>query len=294
MKINSIRENVDSTNNFSPNKQCYTYDKEKTWSLNDFEIGGPLGNGKFGKVYLAREKQTHFIVAIKVLEKSQIRENKTEHQLRREIEIQSHLHHPNILRMYGFFYDKKRIYIVLEYAPKGELYELLMGKKCFDEKTAARYIYEISAAVAFCHSKGVIHRDIKPENILIDRNGHLKLADFGLAVMFKENSRRSTICGTLDYLPPEMVERNDYNETVDIWCIGVLLYELLVGSPPFQAPDKKDTYKRISDVDLQFPDSVSESARKLIMELLQHDSQKRMSISDLKSHEWIKKNLMSI
>ena len=109
MKINSIRENVDSTNNFSPNKQCYTYDKEKTWSLNDFEIGGPLGNGKFGKVYLAREKQTHFIVAIKVLEKSQIRENKTEHQLRREIEIQSHLHHPNILRMYGFFYDKKRI-----------------------------------------------------------------------------------------------------------------------------------------------------------------------------------------
>ena len=177
--------------------------KGKQWCLNDFEIGKPLGRGKFGSVYLAREKKTKYIVAIKVLQKSQLLKAGVEHQLRREIEIQSHLRHRNILRMYGYFYDSKRIYLILEYSPGGELYKKLTTKGRFSDETSARYISDLSEALDYCHQKHVIHRDIKPENLLVGAYGELKIADFGWSV-HAPTSRRNTLCGTLDYLPPEI------------------------------------------------------------------------------------------
>jgi serine/threonine protein kinase len=242
----------------------------KRWTLDDFEIGRPLGTGKFGRVYLAREKRTHFIVALKVLYKTQLQKASVEHQLRREIEIQSHLRHPNILRLYGYFYDQTRVYIILEYASNGELFQLLRQSDRFDERTSARYIVKMCDAIAYCHSKHVIHRDIKPENILIGASGELKIADFGWSV-HAPASRRTTLCGTLDYLPPEMIDGHDHDESVDIWSLGVLLYEFPVGAPPFEAPGQKDTCQRIKKVDLRFPDFVSQPARDFIQRLLQHD-----------------------
>jgi len=143
----------------------------RKWSLSDFDIGKPLGSGKFGKVYLAREKKSHFIVALKVLYKSQLSKAGVEHQLRREIEIQAHLRHPNILRLYGYFYDQTRIYLILEFAAKGELYKELQKSQRFDEKRAAKYIKSLAHALNYCHIKHVIHRDIKPENLLLDARG---------------------------------------------------------------------------------------------------------------------------
>ena len=169
----------------------------KQWSLKDFEIGRPLGRGKFGSVYLAREVKTKYIVALKVLQKAQLLKAGVEHQLRREIEIQSHLRHKNILRMFGYFYDDKRIYLILEFAPQGELYKRLTTVKRFPEKQAAQYIYEMSEALRYCHGKHVIHRDIKPENLLLGHQGELKIADFGWSV-HAPTSRRNTLCGTLD------------------------------------------------------------------------------------------------
>lgn len=128
------------------------------WTLNDFEIGKPLGRGKFGKVYLARERRTKYIVALKVLSKSQLLKSGVEHQLRREIEIQGHLRHKHILRMYGYFYDNKNIYLILEYSPGGELYKKLTAKGAFSERTSARIISDLSRAFEYCHSKHVIHR----------------------------------------------------------------------------------------------------------------------------------------
>jgi aurora kinase A len=220
---------------------------EHVWSLNDFDIGKPLGKGKFGSVYLAREKKSKFIVALKVLFKSQLVKSNVEHQLRREIEIQSHLRHPNILRLYGYFYDATRVYLILEYAPRGELYKELQKCVFFDEKLTAKYIYQLADALKYCHTKKVIHRDIKPENLLVNAKGDLKIADFGWSV-HAPSSRRTTMCGTLDYLPPEMIEHKAHDEKVDLWCLGILCYEFLVGKPPFEAETSKLTYDRITKV----------------------------------------------
>jgi serine/threonine protein kinase len=255
-----------------------------------------------------------------------------EHQLRREIEIQSHLRQKNILRMFGYFWDETRIYIILEFAPGGELYKQLTNRGHFSETLTARYINDLAIALNYCHTKHVIHRDIKPENLLIGKGvsllvcchvvrslalvfaircipalfscfatsqkpltcllsttrplspslslslslshtqrthtntfvqGDIKIADFGWSV-HAPTSRRMTLCGTLDYLPPEMVEAREHDHTADVWSLGVLTYEFLVGSPPFEAEGYRATYRRISNVDLRFPSSVSQGARDLI------------------------------
>ena len=265
--------------------------QEPRWTMQDFEIGRPLGTGKFGRVYLAREKRTKFIVALKVLEKSEIKKAGVEHQIKREIEIQSHLKHPNVLRLYGYFYDKTRVYLILEYALGGELFKKLRDAHHFDPKTATNYILQMCDAVLYLHSKHVIHRDIKPENILIGANGDLKIADFGWSIHSLSSSRRYTLCGTLDYLPPEMIEGVQHDETVDIWSLGVLLYEFLVGAPPFETNDQKKTCERIKNIDIHFPEDLDEDAKDLLSQFLQRDAQKRIKLEDVKNHKFIKKFL---
>ncbi|XP_061104064.1 aurora kinase B [Conger conger] len=259
------------------------------FTINNFDIGRPLGKGKFGNVYLAREKKLNFIVALKVLFKSQMEKEGVEHQLRREIEIQSHLKHPNILRFYNYFHDRSRVFLILEYAPRGEMYKELQRCGRFDDQRTATYMEELSDALQYCHERKVIHRDIKPENLLLGFRGELKIADFGWSV-HAPSLRRRTMCGTLDYLPPEMVEGRTHNEKVDLWCIGVLCYECLVGNPPFETESHSDTYKRITKVDLQFPKVVTDGARDLISRLLRHSPSLRLSLLDVIQHPWVRNN----
>ncbi|CAI0559582.1 unnamed protein product, partial [Linum tenue] len=299
------------------------------WSLNNFEIGRPLGRGKFGRVYVAREVKSKYIVALKVLFKEQIEKYRIHHQLRREMEIQSTLNHPNVLRLYGWFDDDDRIYLILEYAHGGELYGVLRERGHLTERESAtvmiqhipisifvficcafwfselvrvsnlcvsaivivfQYIASLANALAYCHSKDVIHRDIKPENLLLDHEGRLKIGDFGWSV--QSRSKRHTMCGTLDYLAPELVENKAHDYTVDNWTLGVLCYEFLYGAPPFEAARQNDTFKRIMKVDLNFPSNppVSKEAKDLISRLLVKDSAKRLSLKKLMDHPWIIKN----
>jgi aurora kinase A len=258
----------------------------KKWTLSDFEIGRPLGKGKFGNVYLAREAKSKYIVALKVLFKSQLIKNSVQHQLRREIEIQAHLKHPNILRLFGYFYDSNRVYLILEYAPQGELYNKLRKAGRFDNEVSANYIVQMIDALIYCHSRKVIHRDIKPENILLGYYGELKIADFGWSV-HAPSSRRATMCGTLDYLPPEMVLHQAYSDHVDLWCLGVLCYEFLVGKPPFENEDAQLTYKRICAVDFSFPSHVHELAQSFVSALLKRKPEERMSLDSARKHVWI-------
>lgn len=260
--------------------------------LADFDVGKILGKGKLGKVYCVRHKSSGFICALKVMSKKDLVLHKLENNLRREIEIQRNLKHPYISRLYNFFYDDDNVYLLLEYAVHGELYQLLKTYRRFDDITASRYIYQVSMALQYLHSRGIIHRDIKPENILLSAEKTVKLSDFGWSVNSELSTlrRRLTLCGTLDYLPPEMVESREHDLSVDLWLLGILCYEFLVGRPPFEEVDKTATYKRIAKVDLKIPSFVSEDAADFIYQLLQKDPKKRLALVDLERHPWIMRN----
>ncbi|KAI0031176.1 other/AUR protein kinase [Vararia minispora EC-137] len=265
----------------------------REWHLHDFDIGRPLGKGKFGRVYMVRTKiEPKYILALKCQYKSEIVENRVEKQIRREIEIQQNLRHPNVLRLYGYFHDEKRIFLMIEFAAKGELYKQLNKPPYhFSESRSSRYIDQMADALSYLHSKHVIHRDIKPENLLLGVNGELKIGDFGWSV-HAPSSRRTTLCGTLDYLPPEMVEHKDHNEKVDHWALGVLTYEFLIGKPPFEdLSGQWATYKRIARVQFTFPeDRPSLEARDLITRLLRYSPDDRLSLSEVLKHPWVVKH----
>ncbi|KAL9098605.1 MAG: hypothetical protein Q9163_005768 [Psora crenata] len=274
------------------NPPLYEQPQPKTFHLGMFEIGKPLGKGKFGRVYLAKERSTGFICALKVLHKSELQQGKVEKQVRREIEIHSHLRHPNILRFHGHFHDSKRVFLILEFAGKGELYKHLRKENRFPEWKAAQYIAQMAAALKYLHKKHVMHRDIKPENILVGIHGEIKISDFGWSV-HAPNNRRNTMCGTLDYLPPEMIkpgsQENFYNEKVDLWSLGVLTYEFLVGEAPFEDTPVM-TQRRIARGEMTVPKSVSAEAKDLIQRLLVLDPEKRIPLGDVQRHPWIVKH----
>ncbi|KAF4454575.1 AUR protein kinase [Fusarium austroafricanum] len=264
----------------------------KQFHLGMFEIGRPLGKGKFGRVYLARERTTGFICALKVLHKNELQAGGVEKQVRREIEIQSNLRHPNILQLYGHFHDSKRVFLILEFAGKGELYKHLRKESRFPEWKAAQYIAQMASALRYLHRKHVIHRDIKPENILVGIHGEIKISDFGWSV-HAPNNRRKTMCGTLDYLPPEMIKPgtsdNFYNEKVDLWSLGVLTYEFLVGEAPFEDTPVM-TQRRIARADMSIPSWISPEATDLIKKLLVLDPEKRIPLEQIQQHPWIIKH----
>jgi aurora kinase len=245
----------------------------------DFEVGGTLGRGKFGRVYLARHLTTNYICALKIISKSQCTNQEEERLIRRELEIHQHLVHKNILKLLSWFHDDQSIYLVLEFAPGGSLYSKLkkQPKGRFDERTTAHFIAQMAQALRYMHSKNIMHRDIKPENILLGFHDEIKLADFGYSV-HSTSGFRSTICGTLDYLSPQVAvmmlkpgeSQEYYTKAIDQWSLGVLTYELLVGKAPFEMRSDKATQKKIANFKgkgLRFPGHVSKMAEELVRDV---------------------------
>ena len=204
---------------------------DRNWLIEDFTLGKPIGKGKFGNVYLAKQTKTKYPIALKVLFKAPMIQQKCIHNLKREVEIQSRLIHQNIVQLYGYFHDSKSVYLILEYVQYGELYKSISKSNGFvDEEKCIAYMKDIASAVSHMHARHVIHRDLKPENVLIGENGALKVADFGWAVHAPPmKSVRFTFCGTPEYLAPEMINQTGHTYAVDLWALGIFMYELLFG-----------------------------------------------------------------
>jgi len=261
----------------------------KTFTLDDFDIGKKLGIGKFGKVYLARERKTGYICALKVLYKSRLREHHVEHTLRREIEIMTNIRHPNLTRLFGYFFDGDRVYLILEYCAKGEMFDVLRREGRFNERKTAVYINDLAAGLHYLHCKNIIHRDIKPENILLDQQGRIKLTDFGWSV--HTGGKRRTMCGTPEYLPPEMIEKENHGTAVDTWALGVLTYEFLVGTSPFEAKSMKRIMNRIKAMDFTYPPCITPLAKDFISKLLKKIPTDRLSLEEVPNHPFMTKYL---
>ncbi|KAM7353523.1 aurora kinase B-like [Cochliomyia hominivorax] len=272
--------------------QHEAYGQPYEWTTADFEMGAPLGRGKFGRVYLARERVSHYMVAMKVLFKEELRKGNVQRQVLREIEIQSRLKHPHILRLLTWFHDKERIYMALELASQGEVYTILRNSpnNRFDEPRSAKYTYQVADALHYCHLNKVIHRDLKPENILLTASDDVKLADFGWSAHTISNKRK-TFCGTLDYIPPEMVDGRTYDDAVDQWCLGILCYEFLVGAAPFESNDTDKTYEKIRRVEVKYPSHLTAGAKDVISKLLRKVASERITLVDVMQHNWIKENM---
>ena len=258
----------------------------KQFREEDYELGDLIGKGKFGSVLIARSLNTELIMAAKIMNKNSMIKYRCTKQLVREIRIHAMLDHPNIIRQYGVLQDSDDIYILMEYAPNGNLYNKLVDSGKFDEKTAAVYTKQVVSAFIYLQSKQILHRDLKPENILIDSDGQLKLADFGWSIQLAGNATlRQTFCGTLDYISPEMAQGEYYGLHTDNWSIGILIFELLTGELPFVRAGPFDMASTFGEI--QFPDYLSAISKDFIGRLLTQDPLKRMTLREAVRHPFL-------
>ena len=252
-----------------------------------------LGSGSFGRVYLVSHNETKKLFALKIIDKRKLMVSYGKLDIiYNEINIHSKLDHENIIKLHNVHEDNDNINIIMEYAENGNLYELISKEKTgLNESKAFDYFIQVVNAVYYLHNNNIIHRDIKPENILIGANDKIKLCDFGWAKeLTLEN--RSTFCGTVEYMAPEIVGSENYDYSVDIWSLGILLYELLYGHSPFKANNTKNVILNIKTHELTYDDKnkvVSKSCKDLIQKLLDSNPQKRLKIKDILEHPFVKK-----
>ena len=259
--------------------------------VNDF-FPQELGSGSYGRVYLIKHNITNEEYALKVIDKKKLKQMYGETDImKNEINIQSKLIHENIIRLYNVYEDDNSINLIMEYAKNGNLFELLSkpeNKNGFDEQRAFDYFIQVVNAVYFLHQNNIIHRDIKPENLLFGKEGLLKLCDFGWAKELNLENR-STFCGTVEYMAPEIVGSENYDFGVDIWSLGILLYELIFGHSPFKAKNMKSVILNIKSHDLTYDKPISHECKNLIEKILNINPQKRIKIKDILEHPFVKK-----
>ena len=266
-------------------------ENDNSINFNDFEIIKLLGKGSYAKVYLVKNKNNQKIYSMKKLKKSFVKVKRQEQYIINERIMLSKMDNPFLVKLYCCFQDNANLYFIMEFIQGGELFFHLRRETRFDDEKTRFYVAEIILALDFLHKNKIIYRDLKPENILLDSKGHIKLADFGLSHMYnEENEKTYTICGTPYYIAPEILERKGYDDSVDWWSLGCLIYEMLDGKPLFQFKKvnlNTDVYKK----PLHLPNCFSDDAKDLIKKLVNVDPKKRIGagpsgIEELKKHAY--------
>uniref|UniRef100_W5KPR1 SNF-related serine/threonine-protein kinase n=1 Tax=Astyanax mexicanus TaxID=7994 RepID=W5KPR1_ASTMX len=254
-----------------------------------YDLDRTLGKGHFAVVKLARHVFTGQLVAVKVIDKTKLDGMAMGHLLQ-EVRCMKLVQHPNVVRLYEVIDTQSKLYLILELGDGGDMYDyILRHEGGVAEETAKVHFAQIVRAIAYCHRLHVVHRDLKPENVVFFRQqGTVKLTDFGFSNHFQPGTMLMTSCGSLAYSAPEILLGEEYDApAVDIWSLGVILYMLVCGHPPFQEANDSETLIMIMDCRYTVPDHVSAECKDLISRMLQRDPSKRASLVDIEAHPWL-------
>ncbi|XP_077114992.1 cGMP-dependent protein kinase 1 isoform X5 [Ranitomeya variabilis] len=262
--------------------------------LTDFNIIDTLGVGGFGRVELVQLKSEESkTFAMKILKKRHIVDTRQQEHIRSEKQIMQSAHSDFIVRLYRTFKDSKYLYMLMEACLGGELWTILRDRGSFEDSTTRFYTACVVEAFAYLHSKGIIYRDLKPENLILDHRGYAKLVDFGFAKKIGFGKKTWTFCGTPEYVAPEIILNKGHDISADYWSLGILMYELLTGSPPFSGPDPMKTYNIIlRGIDMiEFPKKITKNAANLIKKLCRDNPSERLGnlkngVKDIQKHKW--------
>ncbi|KAJ3194934.1 hypothetical protein HK101_001544 [Irineochytrium annulatum] len=261
------------------------------YKLHDFQLLKTLGTGTFGRVYLSRFKNSDQYYAMKVLKKSEVVRLKQVEHINSEKQILSQIQFPFIVNLLCTFQDDRNVFMLLEYVVGGELFSHLRRAGRFSNDMTRFYASEIVLAIEYLHRLDIIYRDLKPENLLLDGKGHVKITDFGFAK--KVEDRTWTLCGTPEYLAPEIIQSKGHGKAVDWWALGILIFEMLAGYPPFFDDNPFGIYEKILAGKIVFPSHFDSHAKDLIKKLLTADRTKRLGnlkagAEDIKKHKWFR------
>ena len=285
-KNKPMKNNV--LNRFLPVPETVAKCLEPEPKITDFKLIKELGVGTFGRVLLVQHNATQAQYAIKAIDKRQRTNIQERFYFRREIEIMYRIHHPNVVKLFGHFEDNTYCYFIMEYIEGGNIYSYIPknGVPTISTQQVASIIKDVISATYFLHHMNppIIHRDIKPENVLLTSGMKAKLTDFGWSNYMEGGYKRTTVCGTPIYLAPEMINNTGHNEKVDIWCIGVLLFELMTGVQPWPGNDIQTVKYNISRLKINWPKNMDRTAADLISKILKYNPEERISLRNMLNH----------
>uniref|UniRef100_A0A7S3GEJ1 non-specific serine/threonine protein kinase n=1 Tax=Palpitomonas bilix TaxID=652834 RepID=A0A7S3GEJ1_9EUKA len=251
--------------------------------LDDFELLKVIGRGAFGKVMLVKMKATGELYAMKILNKEMlIRRNQVE-RTKAENKVLRQVAHPFMVGLKFAFQSPEKLYLILDYVNGGDLFAHLQKQRRFPLEQVRLYAAEMVTAFEHLHSQGIVYRDLKPENILLNFDGHIRLTDFGLVKEeMTPDAKTNSFCGTPEYLAPEIIDNKGYGKDVDWWSLGILIYEMTYGRPPFYSENTSQMYEKILKDPVRFPPQVkvTDATKDLILKLLERDPKKRMGCGD--------------
>ena len=246
----------------------------------DLDIGRKIGSGRYGHVYLTENEDEDYPeqVAVKIINKKSFEINQI--PLMGEVNILKRINSPFIVRFYTYYEDIESIYYVFDYVSGGDLFDKIQ-KSRMSYYEAFGFFKQIVHGVKYLHSNGIMHRDIKPENILIEKGDSVKIADFGLATIFKGEEKFVKIVGTVFYMAPEIIVYKIYDYRIDIWMLGVIFYEMLTRNLPFYSENNKEVFEKITSGKIKFPFYVSSKAKDIITNILKIKPEERLTIDEI-------------